>query len=141
MSRRPASLYGWLGLVFTLFVLAPGGARASAQAEVARQIRFGTEMARQGNWREAIFRWQRALALDPANPRLHNNLAVAYESLGEFDKANEEYRTALAAGSAPSEIRENYDLFSKFYDRFKEGISGPARDEPAAVTHPDAKAP
>lgn len=106
--------------------------QASSKSDVSRQIRFGAEMARQGNWREAIFRWQRALKLDPDNPRIHNDLAVAHESLGEYDKADTEYRAALAAPDAPREIKENHELFLKFYTRFKEGSSsspGPPRRE------------
>ena len=115
-------------------------AKAVSKADVARQISFGTEMAVQGNWREALFRWQRALALDPSNCRLHNNIAVAFESLGEFAKADAEYRAAVTSIEATSDIRENYDFFLKFYERYKEGALAAAPDEEKAKS-PDAKSP
>lgn len=103
----------------------PPEAKAGAKDDITRQIRFGAEMARQGNWREAIFRWQRALAVAPDNPRLHNNMAVAYESLGEYDKAEAEYQAALASTNPPDEVRENHEAFLKFYVEHKEREAGP----------------
>ena len=88
-------------------------------------MRFGTDMARQGNWREAIFRWKRALALDPDNARLRNNMAVAYESLGEYDKADAEYKAAAASGKAPPEALENQEMFRKFYGLLKKDEDSP----------------
>lgn len=76
-------------------------------------------MARAGNWREAIYRWKKALESDPDNPRLHNNLAVGYETIGEWELAGEEYSKALALGSSSKEIRENYALFQHFYEQVK----------------------
>ena len=98
-------------------------------------------MAKQANWREAIFRWQRVLALAPDNPRIHNNLAVAYESLGEYDKAEAEYRAALASPHAPDEIKENHELFLKFYNRYKEGGGPPQDGASPKAKDADAKAP
>ena len=122
----------------TTLVVTIGGPLAATQergaADLPRQIRFGAEMARQGNWREAIFRWERALALDPKNPRLHNNLAVAWEFLGQYGKADAAYRAALEIPSVPREVRENYELFQKFYERHREGTAPAA--QPAAEPPP-----
>lgn len=112
---------------------------ASTKSEISRQIRFGADMAREGNWREAIFRWQRSLKLDPDNPRIHNNLAVAYESLGEYDKALAEYRAALAIPGYPAPVMENNELFLKFYTRFKEDTS--SLTAPHAAETPKTDAP
>ena len=68
---------------------------------------------------------QRALALDPGNARLHNNLAVAHENLGEYERAEAEYKAALASPDPPSEIRENHELFLRFYNEFKEDLVAP----------------
>ncbi len=136
-------------LALSALLLAAGLARAGtapssgapSREELQRQIRFGTEMAKQGNWREALFRWQKALVHDPTNVRLHNNIAVAFENLGEYEKAEAEYRTALAAPSVPDEVRENYEFFRKFYDRFREGADVSQPEEPPGGNGPDAKAP
>ena len=148
MSRRRRNLL-ILGCFFCLVQFdAPPRDQASSKseksdkAEVTRQIRFGAEMAKGGNWREAIFRWQRALSLDPSNARLHNNLGVAFESLGEYDKADAEYRAALAAPDAPHEVTENHELFLKFYSRYKESVpSSEGKPAEEQKEPPDAKAP
>lgn len=118
---------------------APPAGSTPSKSEIAKQIKFGTEMARQGNWHEAIFRWRRALAADPNNPRLHNNIAVAYESLGQYDKADAEYRTAASLPGAPEEIGRNRDLFDKFFSRYKEAV--PAKSDSAEPPAPNAAAP
>ena len=126
-----------------LFLLGPAAAPtiliASAKSDLKRQIQFGTQMAKEGNWREAIFRWQRALTIDPSNARVHNNLAVAYESLGEYAKAETEYLAALTGTDAPSEIHENYELFKAFYARYKEIALSPESPTLAEPKAPDAK--
>jgi hypothetical protein len=120
---------------------APPAGTPPSKAEIAKQIRFGTEMAQQGNWHEAIFRWRRALASDPDNPRLHNNIAVAYESLGQYDKADSEYRAAAAIPGAPDEIARNRDLFEKFYMRYREAVPARAADAPGPPPPPASSPP
>jgi tetratricopeptide (TPR) repeat protein len=98
------------------------------EPSLREQIRFAAEMAQKGNWREAILRWERVLAEDPHNPRLHNNLAVAYETLGEYDKAEEEYQRALKYDPHRKEIRENYALSQNFYNLYRKNGETPAPD-------------
>jgi Tfp pilus assembly protein PilF len=121
--RRPAFLRAILTRFLPLLLVAlpapvPSPAPRAAES-VKAQIRFGAEMARQGNWREAIFRWKKALETDPRNPRLHNNLAVAYETQGDFAGAETEYKAALEISPGLKEVRENYALFQNFYDRYR----------------------
>ena len=59
------------------------------------QLDFGVKAARIGLWREARFRFEKAVALDPASAEALNNLAVAYEGTGEFEKAKQIYLRAL----------------------------------------------
>src|SRR5262245_32865317 len=106
--------------------------------EVREQIRFGVEMAQKGNWREAVFRWKRALEGDPQNPRLLNNLAVGYETLGDFEQAEQSYTRALTYAPQNREIRQNYAMFHAFYDRYKTQGTEPKpadsrTEEPAAA--------
>ena len=76
-------------------------------------------MAKKGNWKEAIFRWEKALRHDPENYRLHNNIAVAYEALGKYEKADKAYQLALKYGKNNKRIQENYNLFRKLYATHK----------------------
>jgi len=83
------------------------------------QVAFGIDVAQRGLWREATYRWEKAIELNPDNASARNNLAVAFEQSGEFDEANEEYERALELDSANLYIRQNYELFREAYERKK----------------------
>ena len=82
--------------VLTL-VIACGAAapRAQDRSEAQAQVDFGIEVARRGLWNEAIFRWERAIDIDPTYAQAWNNLAIAFEQQGLLDQAREAYETAL----------------------------------------------
>src|SRR5438874_6408027 len=80
---------------------------------------FGVEMARMNLWREAKFRFQRAVQLNPSDAMAHNNLAVAMEANGDFDNALKEYREALRLDRGNSYIQKNYSRFTEFMSRNK----------------------
>ena len=93
----------------------------AGDGRVDELLRFGTDMARGGNWREAKFRWEQALQQDPADARLLNNLAVAEEALGQPDHARELFNRALAAASTDSRIHDNAMRSSLFWGRSSDG--------------------
>jgi hypothetical protein len=93
-------------------------------------LRFATEMAKAGNWREAQYRWQLVLDQQPDNPRLLNNLAVAAEALGEIDAAGELYEKALAVNGSDARIADNYLRFDRHRDEV-ERRQGDAADSEA----------
>ena len=74
-------------------------------------------MAQTGLWREAQYRWERAVELDPTYAEAWNNLAIAYEHTGKFDDARKAYETALKLDPKNTLIRQNYDLFKEINDR------------------------
>ena len=84
------------------------------------QLEFGIQAARMDLWREAQFRFQRALDLDPNSVMALNNLAVAYEGIGEFEKAKEAYRRALQVDRGNEYVQRNYSRFMEFYSRYDE---------------------
>ena len=100
------------------------------------QLDFGVKAARIGLWREARFRFEKAVALDPASAEALNNLAVAYEGTGEFEKAKQIYLRALQLDRSNQFIQKNYSRFNEFYSR-SERRQAPAA-KPAA---PTGKAP
>ncbi len=77
------------------------------------EVKFGIEAAQKGLWDEAIFRWEKVVQKDPNSPAAHNNLAVAYEKKGDFEKAEKEYKTALELGPENEHIRSNYKKFKE----------------------------
>lgn len=92
-----------------------------ATSSPAAQMAFGAEMARRSYWREAKFRWEKALVARPNDPHLLSNLAVAAESLGDFSAALASYKRALELAPADRKIQENYTRFAEFYSNYVRG--------------------
>lgn len=86
------------------------------------EMRVGVEAGRRGYWQEALFRFERALAKQPANGELLNNLAVTQEALGRFDDALATYKDALKAEPKNQNIRRNYARFAEFYSSYARGV-------------------
>jgi Flp pilus assembly protein TadD len=107
-----------LALVLALSALPP--AARAGDPSPQKLMQFGTEAARDGLWREATLRWERALKADPSNARLYNNLAVAYESAGRLEDAEHAYREARRLDPASKAIRENHESFLKLHPQFLE---------------------
>lgn len=100
-------------------VLALSGCASYSRPEKAEtQISFGSDVARKGLWREAAFRFERAVEKEPNNARAHNNLAVALEAGGEFARALAEYKKALELDPSDTYIRRNYARFAEFYTSY-----------------------
>ncbi len=100
------------------------------------QLAFGVDMARRGLWREALFRFQQARLTESGSARVLNNLAVAYEALGQFDQALETYRAALAAAPGDSDLKRNYSQFLEFYQGYQDAPQDPAAEPPTAEPAP-----
>jgi Flp pilus assembly protein TadD len=102
-------------LVVLLAVSAP--ALADARTDAKAQVSFGIDVAQRGLWREAIYRWERAVEIDPTYAAAFNDLAVAYEHEGQLDKARQAYEKALELEPNNTQIRQNYELFKEINDR------------------------
>jgi Flp pilus assembly protein TadD len=100
-------------IVIAVVSMTPLGAGEALSAK--EMMEFGLEAAKRGLWREATFRWERAIKQTPGNARLRNNLAVAYESLGDLGRAEAEYREALRLDPGNDEIRANYESFKEVH--------------------------
>ena len=109
---------GIRGLV-VLFLLGASAAplAADARADAKKQVEFGIAVAQKGLWREAIYRWERAVQIDPKYAEALNNLAIAYEHEGDLDKARIAYEKALGLQPDNSQIKQNYELFKEINDR------------------------
>ncbi len=117
-----------------------GGALAGSKS-VNADIDFGVDMARKGLWSEALFRFQEADKAQPNDGRILNNIAVAYEAVGNFDKALEFYQKALRADPANRELKRNYSAFSQFYQAFRPVEEGEEDSEKQAQKEDDPSPP
>jgi tetratricopeptide (TPR) repeat protein len=115
MPSRP-----FVAVFFLATLLALGACSGNRQPDKpSAQLSFGVDMARQGLWKEALFRFTEAARLDPGNARIQSNLGVAYEASGQFDKALSSYQKALQLAPNDKGIRTNYARFVEFYQGFK----------------------
>jgi tetratricopeptide (TPR) repeat protein len=133
-----------LMLLGTLFLVA--GCRHSYDlTRGANQLDFGVQAARMNLWREALFRFERAVKLNPEDAMARNNLAVAYEGIGEFDKARAAYLEALRLDKSNQYIQKNYSRFTEFVSknrkREKKAATSASSPPAAAPVTPPVTAP
>lgn len=89
--------------------------KRSFNEEAKKHIELGIKAAQEGIWDEAAFRWKKATELDPNNAAAHNNLAIAYEQMGLFDLALEEYEIAFKLAPDEPPIKANISSFKEAY--------------------------
>jgi len=112
-------------MLFRAFVVAAAlsafttPAYADKRSESKAQVDFGIKVAQSGLWKEALYRWEKAVELDPTYAAAWNNLAIGYEHEGRFDDARKAYEKAVALDPKNMMIRQNYDLFKEINDRTK----------------------
>ena len=90
---------------------------ADARRDAKAQVEFGINVAQRGLWREAIYRWERAVELDPSYAAAFNDLAIAYEHEGQLEKARKAYEKALELDPNNGQIKQNFELFKEINDR------------------------
>lgn len=108
--------------VAALLVAACGSSspkQPTAVPQTKTQLQFGVEMAQRGLWSEALFRFRKAQDQRPSDPRVLNNMAIAYEALGQFELALQHYQDALKGDPNNRDLRRNYSRFVEFYRAFK----------------------
>jgi len=107
-------------VVLIVGAAAPAVARAGDDRDKSKeQVEFGIRVAQNGLWNEALYRWKKAVELDPTYAAAWNNLAIAYEHEGKFEDAKKAYEKALELDPKNLMIRQNYDLFKEINDRTK----------------------
>ncbi len=92
-------------------------AEADARGDSRAQVEFGIVAAQKDLWKEALYRWKRAVEIDPTYAAAYNNLAIAYEHDGKFEDARKAYEKAIELEPGNALIKQNYDLFREINDR------------------------
>ena len=103
--------------ISSMLVLSATAVLGADRSAAKEQVDFGIKVAQNGLWREAQYRWERAVELDPTYAEAWNNLAIAYEHAGKFDDARKAYETAIKLDPKNVMIQQNYDLFKEINDR------------------------
>jgi len=104
-------------LLSVVALLSVSPAFADARGDAKAQVDFGINVAQRGLWREAIYRWEKAVELDPSYPAAFNDLAIAYEHEGQLVKARQAYEKAVGLDPNNAQIRQNFELFKEINDR------------------------
>jgi Tfp pilus assembly protein PilF len=107
--------------VVVVLVVSASPSFADARTDAKSQVDFGINVAQRGLWREAIYRWEKAVEIDPTYAAAFNDLAIAYEHEGQLDKARKAYDKALELDPNNTQIRQNYELFKEINDRTNSG--------------------
>jgi len=128
--------WGWTicAVLVGASVVAPAFA-ADARSNAKAEVDFGMNVAQRGLWREAIYRWERAVEIDPTYAAAYNDLGVAYEHEGNLAKAKDAYEKALKIEPNNTQIRQNYELFKEINDRAGGEKNGDKKADDSA-THP-----
>ena len=124
MKRHHSTAF--MTVMICLMAVLLAGAKKAPDSKT-EQLNFGVKMAQRGLWSEALFRFKQAERLNPGDSRVLNNMAVAYEALGNFEKALDYYQDAIKSDPANKDLKRNYSRFVEFYRAFK-----PAEQEEAA---------
>lgn len=96
LRERPRrALAGWVGAALALAVFANWPMLSRDSMRAVSEDAFGTALRTEGRLDEAIERYRRAVALDPAYAAAHNNLGIALREGGAFEEALEHYREAV----------------------------------------------
>jgi Flp pilus assembly protein TadD len=124
LARRTVDGYSWVfsmrlftASLVCLLALGAAPAAADARSDAQKQVEFGIAVAQRGLWREAIYRWLRAVQIDPTYAAALNNLGIAYEHEGDLDKARAAYEKAIELEPDNTFIKQNYELFKEINDR------------------------
>jgi Tfp pilus assembly protein PilF len=118
-------------------LLIGAGCRSAADTNRSEtQSQFGVRMARMNLWREAMFRFRRAVQIDPQDAQAHNNLAVALEANGDFEAAAKAYREALRLDRTNQHIQKNYSRFVEFTQKSKKREAAAGTAAGGATTPP-----
>ncbi len=82
--------------------------RPEVQTETAKLLTAAISNHREGNYALAGTLYQQALAMNPQDPYIHNNLGNSYQQQGQFDRALMCYQQAIEL--APNYVDAHFNL-------------------------------
>lgn len=85
-----------------------------------RRVELARAYIGQGNWDNAKRNLKLAAEIDPNNAEVYEAFALVYQSTGEFDAAELNFRKALSLDKSLSRARNNFAAFLFAQQRFSE---------------------
>ncbi|PLW70216.1 type IV pilus biogenesis/stability protein PilW [Pseudohalioglobus lutimaris] len=94
--------------------------KADPGVALERRVELARQYIGEGNWDNAKRNLRLAYEIDPNNAEVHEAFALVYQSTGEFELAEESYRTAIRLDRKFSRARNNYAAFLYSQQRYDE---------------------
>jgi Flp pilus assembly protein TadD len=88
----------WTAAAAFLLLAGCGGDKPDPAQQLKLDYRIGFEALQQHDFAKAVQYLEDAATLEPGDPYVQLNLGVAYQNLGQLDKARAAYEQAAAAG-------------------------------------------
>ena len=98
-------------LIAGIFIVGACSTRSVPKTE----FEFANKLAQDDLWKEAQYRWNQLLEKGKESAALYNNIAVAFEKMGEFEEAEKAYQKAMKLSPNNSTIKNNYNKLYYHY--------------------------
>lgn len=93
---------------------------ASPEKTLQRRVELARKYIGEGNWEDAKRNLSLANDIDPNNAEVHEAFALVYQSTGEYELAEQEFKQAIKLDKDFSRARNNYAAFLYSQERYKE---------------------
>ncbi len=94
---------------------------ASPQKALEERVSLARQYIGEGNWEAAKRNLQLAEAIDSNSPEVYEAFGLVYQSTGEYELAEENYKKAITPGNKEiSRARNNYAAFLFSQERYKD---------------------
>lgn len=93
---------------------------ASPQKALEKRVGLARHYIGEGNWEAAKRNLQLADQIDASNPEVYEAFALVYQSTGEYELAEENFKKAISLDKNFSRCRNNYAAFLYSQQRYKE---------------------
>jgi type IV pilus assembly protein PilF len=127
LGKRTLKYNGLLLIVCALVLsgcITTKGSVFTNEAEPEEAMKTRVELARhyigEQNWEDAKRNLKIAYDIDPDSPEVHEAFALVYQSTGEYELAEENFRQALSLRRDFSRARNNYAAFLYSRQRYEE---------------------
>jgi len=109
----------------TLLIVAAFLLAGCSATRVETEYKFGNKLAKRGLWKEAHYRWKRALRTGQNTAAIHNNIAISLEFQNKLEEAKKEYEEALKLSPGNEYIKRN---LSRLKRRMNPGMEPDAEE-------------
>jgi type IV pilus assembly protein PilF len=94
--------------------------KADPQKALERRVELARQYIGEGDWDNAKRNLKLAYEMEPNNAEVHEAFALVYQSTGEFELAEQSYKTAIKLDKQFSRARNNYATFLYSQQRYEE---------------------